>query len=57
MPTGHSGDARLFGQAPGNQLLYALVGTQSYGLNVPACTESFSTSTTTFEGRTTTTGF
>ena len=44
-------------QAPGNQLLYALVGTQSYGLNVPACSESISTSTTAFTGRTTTTGF
>ena len=43
-------------QAPGNQLLYALVGTQSYGLNLPACTESFSTSTTGF-GSTSTTGF
>jgi len=45
-------------QAPGNQPLFALVATQSYALNLPPCTETFATtSSTTFTGRTTTTGF
>jgi hypothetical protein len=43
-------------QAPGNQPLNALIGGQSYGLNLPPCTETFSTtSTTTSGGRSTST--
>jgi hypothetical protein len=47
---------QLICQAAGNQLLYALVGPQSYPLNIPPCAESSATtSTTSLPGRTTST--